>query len=69
MREELLQQVAALLAGGLEGEADDLDSMENQLTQALRQVGQQALQRKLESKKRATQAAASPAHAAETPAS
>jgi len=69
MREEVLEQVAALLAGGLEGESDDLDSLESQVTQALRQAGQRALQRKLEGKKRATQAAASPAHAAEKPAS
>ena len=59
MREAILQQVAALLARGLEGEADDLDSLESQLTQALQQVGQRALQRKLEGKKRATQAAGS----------
>jgi hypothetical protein len=68
MREELIQQVAALLAGGLEDEADDLDSLENQLIPALREVGRRALQQKLAGKKRATRAAASPADAGEKPA-
>jgi len=69
MKDEVLEQVAGLLAGELEGEADDLDSLENQLTEVLRRVGQQALQVKLEGKKGATQAAASPVRAIERPAS
>jgi len=69
MNEELLQQVAALLAGGFEGDADDLDSLENQLIPALRRAGQLALQRKLEGKKRGTRAAGSPANAAKKPVS
>lgn len=68
MREELMQQVAALLADGLEGEADDLDSLENQLIPALREVGRRALQQKLAGKKRATRAAASPVSVAKKPA-
>jgi hypothetical protein len=69
MTEELLHQVAELLADGLEGEGDDLDSMENALIPMLREVGRRALQRRLEGKKRATQAAASSVHAAKTPGS
>lgn len=61
MRQEVLEQVATLLAGELDGGSDDLDSLENRLTQDLRQVAQHALQVKLESKKRGTQVAASPA--------
>ena len=69
MKEEVLQQVAALLAGGFEGDADDLDSLEDQLIPALRRAGQLALQRKLEGKTRGTRAAGSPANAAKEPAS
>lgn len=52
MRQEVLEQVAKLLAGELDDGPDDLDSLENRLIQDLRQVGQRALQVKLESKKR-----------------
>jgi len=45
------QNALELITGGLEGEADDLDSLEGQLTEVLRQAGQRALQRKLEGKK------------------
>jgi hypothetical protein len=58
MREEILEQVAALLADGL-GDEDNLDALECRLTRDLRKVGQRALQRKLEGKKGATKAAAS----------
>jgi len=64
MKEEVLRQVAALLAGGLKGETDDLDSLENQLIPALREVGRRALQQKLAGKQRATRVAASPANVA-----
>ena len=62
MDAKVLEEVAALLAGGL-GEEDDLDALERQLTRDLRQVGQRALQKKLEGKKGATKAAASTAPA------
>ena len=58
MREDVLEQVAALLAEGL-GDEDNLDALECRLTRDLREVGQRALQRKLEGKKGATKAAAS----------
>jgi hypothetical protein len=69
MRQEVLEQVAALLAGELGSEGDDLDSLEDQVTQAIRQIGQRALQVKLEGKKGGTQEAGSPAGAARRPAS
>lgn len=69
MREEVLRQVGELLAGELDDVADDLDSLETQVVHVLRRVGRATLQRKLGSKKRATQAAGSSAHAAEKPAS
>lgn len=69
MRREVLEQVAELLAGELSGEADDLDSLEGQVVEGLRQVGQRALQVKLEGKKGATPAAAWPVRAAEKPGS
>jgi len=69
MRREVLEQVAGLLAGELGSEADDLDSLENELTQALLQAGQKALQVKLEGKKGATQSAGSPVSAVKRPAS
>ena len=61
MRQEVLEQVAKLLAGELDGGSDDLDSLETRLIKDLHRVGQRALQVKLESKKRGTQAAESPA--------
>ena len=64
MREEVLRQVAELLAGELDGASDDLDSLEGQVLQVMRRVGRATLQRKLEGKKRATRAAGSPADAA-----
>ena len=69
MRQEVLEQMAKLLAGELDGGADDLDSLENRLIPDLRQIGQRALQVKLESKKGATHPAEYPANAAKRPAS
>jgi len=69
MREEVLRQVAELLAGELDGASDDLDSLETQVVGVLRRVGRATLQRKLEEKKGGTQVAGSSAHAAQQPAS
>jgi hypothetical protein len=66
MDAEILEKVAALLADGM-GEADNLDVLEQQLTRDLRQLGQRALQKKLEGKKGATGAAAFPARAGRRP--
>ncbi len=65
MDAKVLEAVAALLADGLEG--DNLDALERQLTRDLRQLGQRALQKKLEGKKGATKAVTSPARAASGP--
>ena len=69
MREEVLRQVAELVAGELDGASDDLDSLEAQVLQTMRRVGRATLQRKLGGKKRATEAAGSSAHAAQERAS
>jgi hypothetical protein len=66
MDAEILEKVAALLADGM-GEADNLDVLEQQLTRDLRQLGQRALQKKLEGKKGATEAAALTARAGRRP--
>lgn len=63
MREEVLRQVAELLAGELDGAADDLDSLEGEVLQVMRRVGRATLQRKLEEKKGGTEAAESRADA------
>jgi len=57
MKQEVLEQIAGLLAGELDDSEDDLDSLENQVLAAIRQIGQRALQAKLDGKKRATPAA------------
>ncbi len=57
MKEEVLEQIASLLAGELDDSEDDLDSLEDQVLVAIRQIGQQALQAKLAGKKGATRAA------------
>jgi len=69
VREDVLREVAELLAGELEGTQEDLDSLETRVIQILRQVGQRTLQRKLADKKRGTQAAASSVPAAGRPGS
>jgi len=66
MKQEVLEQISVLLAGELDDSEDDLDNLEGQVIQAIRQIGQQALQVKLEAKKRATQAAESVANAGGT---
>ena len=68
MKREVLEQIYALLAGELDDTKGDLDDLEGQVIQAIRQIGQKTLQMKLEGKKRATQAAESPANADKTPA-
>ena len=57
MKQEVLEQIASLLAGELDDSEDDLDSLEDQVVVAIRQIGQRALQAKLEGKKGATRAA------------
>ena len=57
MKQEVLEQIAGLLAGELDDSEDDLDRLEDQVVAAIRQIGQQALQVKLEGKKGATPAA------------
>ena len=57
MKQEVLEQIAGLLAGELDDSEDDLDSLEDQVLVAIRQIGQQALQGTLEGKKGATPAA------------
>jgi hypothetical protein len=69
MKQEVLEQISVLLAGELDDTKGDLDDLEGQVVQAIRQIGQKALQMKLEGKKRATQAADSPVSADKTPAS
>ena len=69
MKQEVLEQISVLLAGELDDAKGDLDDLEGQVVQAIRKIGQKALQRKLEGKKRATQPAESPASADKTPAS
>ena len=67
MREEVLRQVAELLAGELEGASDDLDSLEGQVLEVMRRVGRATLQRKLDEKKGGTEGAGSCAHAGRRP--
>ena len=47
MKQEVLEQIASLLAGEVDDSEDDLDSLEDQVLGAVRQIGQQALQGKL----------------------
>jgi len=54
MKQEVLEQISVLLAGELDDAKGDLDDLEGQVVQAIRQIGQKALQMKLEGKKRAT---------------
>ncbi len=69
MKQEVLEQISVLLADELDDAKGDLDDLEGQVIQAIRQIGQKALQMKLEGKKRAIQAAEPPASADKTPAS
>ena len=66
MKQEVLEQISALLAEELDDSEDDFDNLEGQVIQAIRQIGQQALQVKLEAKKRAIQAVGSGANAGRT---
>lgn len=69
MRQDVLKEMAALLAKELDGGPNDLDDLEGQVLQAMHQVGQDALQQTLAGKKGATSAAGSLAGADPKPGS